>query len=434
MRDMKDSGVEWIGEIPAHWNLVRLKSLIEARDGGAWGEEAAGKDGDMICLRIADFDYQRYCFKSHGELTVRHYKPDVIDRLRLMPGDILVEKSGGGEKTPVGRAVIFDKDYPALYANFMDRLRCKDGINPQWVLYNWANLYANNYTRPYIKQTTGIQNLDISALLSSQFIALPSVGEQEKILDAVLSESKKVDALIENVQAQIVKLKAYKQSVITEVVTKGLDPTAPMKDSGVEWIGEIPAHWEIKRGKALFKETEARSSDGSEELLTVSQYTGITPRSQKNVTMFEALSLEGYKICEIGDIAANTMWLWAGAIGVSEYRGVISPSYNVYRQRSDNFVPRYLDYLLRAPMLVQEYASLSTGIRASRLRLYPKDFFNIMFPVPPIEEQQAILDTLSSKFSAVDRLIAIKQVKIEKLEQYKSSLIYEYVTGKREVV
>lgn len=127
------------------------------------------------------------------------------------------------------------------------------------------------------------------------------------------------------------------------------------------------------------------------------------------------------------------MWLWAGAIGVSEYRGVISPSYNVYRQRCNDFVPRYLDYLLRAPMLVQEYASLSTGIRASRLRLYPKDFFNILFPVPPIEEQQAILDAVSSQFSAVDRLIAIKQAKIEKLEQYRRSLIYEYVTGKKEV-
>ena len=144
MREMKDSRVEWIGQIPAHWNLVRLKSLIVTRDGGAWGEEAAGRDGDMICLRIADFDYQRYCFKSHGELTVRHFKPDVIERLRLMPGDILVEKSGGGEKTPVGRAVLFDKDYSALYSNFMDRLRCKDGINPQWLLYNWATLYANN--------------------------------------------------------------------------------------------------------------------------------------------------------------------------------------------------------------------------------------------------------------------------------------------------
>lgn len=255
---------------------------------------------------------------------------------------------------------------------------------------------------------------------------------QQRIVERIQSEEKKVDALIANVQTQIEKLKAYKQSVITEVVTKGLDPTVPMKDSGVEWIGKIPAHWEIKRGKALFQECDARSTDGNEELLTVSQYTGITPRSQKNVNMFEALTLEGYKICEIGNIAANTMWLWAGAIGVSEYRGVISPSYNVYQQREGHYVLKYLDYLLRAPMLVQEYASRSTGIRASRLRLYPKDFLNIVFPVPPIDEQKIILQALTERFEKVEKLIAIKQSKIEKLNKYKQSLIYEYVTGKKE--
>ena len=261
---------------------------------------------------------------------------------------------------------------------------------------------------------------------------MPNRLEQESIVRYLDTKCAQVDTLIANVQAQIEKLKAYKQSLITEVVTKGLAPTVPMKDSGVEWIGEIPAHWEIKRGKVLFGESDARSTDGSEELLTVSQYTGITPRSQKNVNMFEALTLEGYKLCDVGDIAANTMWLWAGAIGVSAYSGVISPSYNVYRQKAENFVPSYLDCLLRAPMLVQEYASRSTGIRASRLRLYPKDFLDIMFPVPPVDEQQDIMSVLSEKFAAVDKLIAIKKFKIEKLEQYKKSLIYEYVTGKKE--
>ncbi len=107
--------------------------------------------------------------------------------------------------------------------------------------------------------------------------------EQQKIAAYLDKQTAQVDAPITNIQTQIEKLKAYKQSMITEVVTKGLDPTVPMKDSGVEWIGEIPAHWKIQRGKALFKETEARSADGSEELLTVSQYTGITPRSQKKM-------------------------------------------------------------------------------------------------------------------------------------------------------
>jgi type I restriction enzyme S subunit len=206
-----------------------------------------------------------------------------------------------------------------------------------------------------------------------------------------------------------------------------------MKDSGIEWIGEIPEEWSVIRGKGLFEEINARSEDGSEELLTVSQYTGVTPRSQKNVNMFEAETLEGYKICEIGDIAANTMWLWAGAIGVSQYRGVISPSYNIYRQKGNTYNSEYLDCLLRCVPLVQHYESLSTGIRASRLRLYPQQFLSIRFPVPPKEEQEIIVDYLSSKAIEMDRLIEKKQQFLTELESYKKSLIYEYVTGKREV-
>ena len=431
MSEMKDSRVEWIGQIPAHWNLVRLKSLIVTRDGGAWGEEAAGRDGDMICLRIADFDYQRYCFKSHGELTVRHFKPDVIERLRLMPGDILVEKSGGGEKTPVGRAVLFDKDYSALYSNFMDRLRCKDGINPQWLLYNWATLYANNYTRPYIKQTTGIQNLDISGLLSSQFIALPSENEQEKVLSVVLNESKKVDALIVNVQSQIEKLKAYKQSLITEVVTKGLDPTVPMKDSGVEWIGEIPAVWDTVRVKQLLRERKERSAEGKEEPLSMSQKVGLVPTKTLDAIPNPASSYVGAKLAFVNDLVFNKLKAHLGVFSVSKYDGLVSPDYAVYY--STGVVDlKYLEYLFKTPQCISEFSKRSTGIAAGLTRLYTDGLFAIECPLPPKDEQQAIVAYLDEKWTQIDRLIAIKQAKIEKLEQYKRSLIYEYVTGKKE--
>ena len=304
-------------------------------------------------------------------------------------------------------------------------------MDPVLLKYYLENLFAT--VMDYGSAKTTVPSVRLP-MIQDFVVCVPPKKEQDNIVAVLNEKCAQVGSLISNVQAQIEKLKAYKQSLITEVVTKGLNPTAPVKNSGVEWIGEIPAHWEVKRGKVLFEESDARSADGSEELLTVSQYTGITPRSQKNVNMFEALTLEGYKICDVGDIAANTMWLWAGAIGVSAYSGVISPSYNVYRQKAENFVPGYLDCLLRAPMLVQEYASRSTGIRASRLRLYPKDFLDIMFPVPPFGEQQEIMRVLSDKFAAVDKLIAIKESKIEKLEQYKKSLIYEYVTGKREVM
>ena len=270
-------------------------------------------------------------------------------------------------------------------------------------------------------------------IIRNIWIPIPSETEQKKLVNFLDNLCLHIDTIIDQTRASIEEYKKLKQAVITQAVTKGIRPDRRMKDSGVEWIYEIPEDWNMIRGKGLFVEVDNRSADGSEELLTVSQYTGITPRSQKNVNMFEAESLEGYKICEIGDIPANTMWLWAGAIGVSKYRGVISPSYNIYRRINDLYTADYLDYLLRIQPLVQHYAALSTGIRASRLRLYPQQFLGIYFPVPPIEEQEKIIAYLAEKIRAIDLLIESKEKIVNQLESYKKSLIYEYVTGKKEV-
>ena len=191
---------------------------------------------------------------------------------------------------------------------------------------------------------------------------------------------------------------------------------------------DYPARWTMRRGKELFREIDERSADGSEELLSVSHITGITPRSQKNVTMFQSESLVGYKICRPGDIAANTMWTWQGAIGVSDYFGVISPSYNVYRQRQDTYNPRYLDFLLREPKLVDVYYSLSTGIRPSRRRLYPDEFLTIRFPVPPRAEQDKIVRFLDEKANAIDEVIATRQKQIDELHELRKTIINRAVT------
>ncbi len=179
--------------------------------------------------------------------------------------------------------------------------------------------------------------------------------------------------------------------------------------------------WPLVSGKRLFKVVDERSSDGTEELLSVSHITGITPRSQKNVTMFKSESLVGYKKCAVGDIAANTMWTWQGAIGVSQYEGVISPAYNVYRQRSNNYNPRYLDMLLREKHLVDVYHSISTGIRPSRLRLYPEPFMTITLPVPPREEQDQIVRYLDWQVSKVNKLIAAKKKEIEFVKEIRDT-------------
>ena len=188
-----------------------------------------------------------------------------------------------------------------------------------------------------------------------------------------------------------------------------------------------PVRWPIIRGKQLFQEIDERSKDGTEELLSVSHITGITPRSQKNVTMFQAESLVGYKLCKIGDIAANTMWTWQGAIGVSKFAGVVSPAYNVYRQKSDIFNPQYLDMLLRERQLVDVYHSLSTGIRPSRLRLYPDVFLTIKLPVPPREEQDQIVRFLDWKVSGINKLISNYRYQIALLDEMKQRQIDEAV-------
>ena len=264
-------------------------------------------------------------------------------------------------------------------------------------------------------------------------IPLPSVIEQQAIAGYLDAKTVEIDALVADCERAVDLLREYRKAVISEAVTKGLNPDVPTKNSGIEWIGNIPSTWRVVRGKEVFAEKDARSEDGEGELLTVSHLTGITPRATKNVNMFMSESLIGYKKCRKGDIAANTMWLWQGAIGISAYDGVISPSYNVYAINAGYYHPQYFDYLLRTPRLVATYNKLSSGITKSRLRLYPDKFLCIYFPVPPYEEQCAIVSHLRSATTKIDSLIEVNQSMADKLREYRRSLISEAVTGKFKV-
>jgi len=170
-----------------------------------------------------------------------------------------------------------------------------------------------------------------------------------------------------------------------------LAPYPEYKDAGVNWIGHIPAHWDERRAKYSFKEIDERSQTGEEEMLSVSHITGVTPRSQKNVTMFKAESNIGQKFCQPGDLVINTMWAWMAALGVSRHAGIVSPAYGVYRPKdSESYDHHYLDHLLRVEGYRTEYICRSTGVRSSRLRLYPDKFLSMRVICPPIEEQKAI--------------------------------------------
>jgi len=201
------------------------------------------------------------------------------------------------------------------------------------------------------------------------------------------------------------------------------------KPSRFEWAAHIPATWQEKRAKFVFREIDERSSSGSEELLSVSHYTGVTPRATKDVNMFLAESYEGSKLCKKDDLVINTMWAWMGALGVSNFDGIVSNAYGVYRlQKKSDYHPIYLNYLLRTKYYVGEYIKRSKGIHSSRWRLYPDSFLEISILIPSLAEQTAIVDFLDHKTTLINDFIARKERLIELLQEQKRVIINQAVT------
>ena len=201
------------------------------------------------------------------------------------------------------------------------------------------------------------------------------------------------------------------------------------KDSDVEWLGEIPAPWKVTRNKDIFEERGDLSISGDETLLTVSHITGVTRRSEKNVNMFMAETMEGYKLCQTGDLIINTMWAWMGALGTANETGICSPAYGVYRpKKHTHYDHRYFDYLYRTPHAITEMTRSSKGIVSSRLRLYPKDFFQIQTALPDSKEQAAIAAYLDTQTAQIDRKIDLLAQKATQYQKLKQSLINETVT------
>ena len=195
------------------------------------------------------------------------------------------------------------------------------------------------------------------------------------------------------------------------------------------WLPAVPAHWDEQRAKVFFREVDERSRTGTEELLSVSHLTGVTPRSQKNVTMFKAESYTGHKLCRSGDIVVNTLWAWMAALGAARHTGLVSPAYGVYRpHRPESFNPAYLDYLLRTRAYVTEYNCRSTGIRASRLRLYPNQFLDIPLIQPSRPEQDKIVAYLRAQDAHIARFIKAKRELIRLLIEQKRQIIDNAVT------
>jgi type I restriction enzyme S subunit len=205
-----------------------------------------------------------------------------------------------------------------------------------------------------------------------------------------------------------------------------LKPYGEYKPSKLESLGQIPSHWQEIRAKYLFREIDDRSVTGDEEMLSVSHITGVTPRSEKNVTMFMAESNVGQKRCRENDLVINTMWAWMGALGAARNDGIVSPAYGVYRPVKDScLVPEYADFLLRSPEYVTEYNRRSTGVNSSRLRLYPEEFLGIQIPVPPVEEQRCIVEFLRHLNRGLGCVVAAKKKQLALIGEIRNSLTEE---------
>lgn len=432
----KDSGIKWIGEIPKEWNTITLKRVFSNRDGGAWGEEPQNNENDRICIRIADFDYPKMTIKHDIDYTIRNYATDVIEKLTLQKNDILIEKSGGGDQTPVGRTIIFNEDFNALYANFMDRLRVKQSISPKFIEYLLVSFYQNGITYQYIKQTTGIQNLDLTNLLTKESIVLPILDEQQKIADYLDKKCGEIDRVIETEKLVIEKLKEYKQSIITEAVTKGLDKSVPLKDSNIEWIGKIPQHWEICKLLKLYKERKCKNKGNTETNVLSLSYGNIKRRNIKNNMGLLPESFETYNIIVPDNIVLRLTDLQNDhrslRCGLVKEQGIITSAYVTLEKKLDSISSNYYYRLLHTFDIMKGFYGMGDGVRQNLK--YDGELCNLLVVRPSQIEQQQIAEYLDKKCSEIDKALGDKQQVIEKFTEYKKSLIYECVTGKRKVV
>ncbi|HXF91832.1 MAG TPA: restriction endonuclease subunit S [Nitrospiraceae bacterium] len=419
----KDSGIEWLGKIPTNWETKRLKRLFRVVNGSTpKSGESDYWDGDIPWVTPDDL----------GELVV----PELSRPTRYITRKGY--ESCGTTLVPEGSLVLSTRAPIGHLAIAGVPLCTNQGCRSlvfsrrQSERYYYYQVLAARRELESLGDGSTFKELAKESL-ESVLLLEPPPDEQRAIAAFLDRETAKIDALVAKKERLIELLQEKRAALITHAVTKGLDPTVPMKDSGVEWLGRIPAHWEIKRNKVLFREIDHRSLEGEEELLTVSHITGVTKRSEKEVYMIEAESHEGYKLCERDDLAINTMWAWMGALGIAGEPGMVSPSYNIYRLKDRALLPRYYDYLCRIPAHVSELTRFSKGVWKSRLRLYPEEFFEIITPVPKPKEQQAIAEMLDRETAKLDALIAKVREGIEKLKEYRTALISVAVTGKIDV-
>lgn len=428
--EYKDSGVEWLGEVPEHWAVRKLKFAALALPSNVDKKSHEGEIPVYLC-NYTDVYYNEEITQDLSFMKATASQAQ-IRKFTLKRGDTIITKDSE-DPNDIAIPTYVPHDMEGVVCGYhLTLLRAENGLVGAYL----KRLLDSHYARSvFATRANGLTRYGLSTYAIKNFVLpLPSIAEQKQIAAFLDKETAKIDALIEKQQRLIELLEEKRQAVISHAVTKGLNSDVKMKDSGVEWLGEVPEHWSINRAKVFFQERNLRSESGEEELLTVSHLTGVSPRSEKNVNMFLAETLVDYKICKEGDLVINTMWAWMGAMGSAQMDGIVSPSYNVYEIRDKNMVhPVFIDYLVRTPEFISVATSRSKGVWSSRLRLYPEAFFNIGLAVPPLEEQRAITEKLFDQLSKYEAIEGKCRKNVELLQERRTALISAAVTGKIDV-
>lgn len=415
MRAMKDSEVDWIGEIPIQWQLVPTKRVFKGK------KQIAGANSEM---------YERLALTMNG--VVKRNKddneglqPEQFDSYQILESNELVFKLIDLQNIRTSRVGL--SPYTGIVSPAYIILTNTKSDNRFY--YYW---YFDMYNRCVFNRMGGDGVRSALNLKDVLEIPIPMISdaEQQRIAEFLDRKCAEVDEMIALQEQIIEELKAYKQSVITEAVTKGLNPAAPMRDSGIEWIGSIPEHWEVMPHKrVMHKIKEIQEVYNGEKILSLTM-RGVIVRDLDGGGKMPT-TFDGYQKVYPNNLlqCLFDIDVTPRCVGLIKDEGLTSPAYSQFELFANGYAP-YYDYLLRYMDDIKAMLHLSKNLRSS---LTETDFGAIPTCVPPITEQQAIAEKLDDKCADIDSLIQTKQSKIDSLNEYKKSIIYEYVTGKREV-
>lgn len=425
MREMKDSGVEWIGKIPKDWEIVpltkQLDSIVDYR-----GKTPEKTEEGTFLVTAKNIKDGKICYELSKEYVREADYEEIMHRGIPQIGDILFTT-----EAPLGQVANVDRTDIAL-AQRIIKFRALSTVNNYYLKYWMLNEGFQQFLHSLStgSTATGIKSSKLFLLP----LVRPNIEQQNKIVEYLDAKCSKIDEIVEKQKVIIEKLEEYKLSIITEAVTSGINPDVEMKDSGSVWFGNIPINWEMKRLKYVFHIQKDIAGEEGHTVLSITQ-RGIIPKDFSNNEGQFANSYANYQLVHKGDFAMNHMDLLTGWVDISKYEGVTSPDYRVFVLNDKNgMCPKYYLYMMQMCYSARIFYGLGQGVSGmGRWRLQADKFLNFYIPIPPYDEQKKIADYITDKVNHIEVEIDKRNKLIKKYQEYKKSLIYEVVTGKKEV-